>query len=145
MKEADRLFLELESSTAIRLRWGARDINLQRQHHSAFNPRTDYWIEDNDAPAVALAVECLPDSVFAALLTAHGWCITVAAARDNATYVGDWLRFRGGQTREGPWQKPEAETVGKAHIAWVDADCVVIRQPSGRRVALARYARIPQE
>ena len=134
-----RLALRLDSPRAIQLLWGGRQSSLQRQHQNVLNPRTGLWLEDADAPTVALAIECLPDCVFAALLTADGWCITIAAARDGSNYSGDWLRFQQGQTRTGPWKAPISETVGKAHLGWLDAECIVVRLPTGRRLAMSRF------
>lgn len=140
------LTLHLDSPTSIRMQWGERQISLQRQHHSPVNAKTGLWIEDGDEAGYAMAVECLPDSVFAALLAPDGWCIAVAAARDHLTYAGQWLRFRSGQTRDGPWKTPLSEVAGGAHIAWMETDCVVVRLPNGRRKALTRFtAQSPPE
>lgn len=139
-KRADMLGLRLESRRAIELLWGERKTRLERQHQNALNVRTDLWVEDTDTPSVALAIECLPGCLFAALLSPDGWCITIATAREYPYYVGDWLRFRGGQSRGGPWKPAVSKTIGKAHITWADADGVVVRLPTGRRVALSRFA-----
>lgn len=131
--------LLLTSARAIELQWDGRRSPLERQHQNALNSRTGLWVEDVANPAVAVAVECLPGCVFAALLDADGWCITIATARDAGNYSGDWLRFRRGQTRTGPWRAPDSDTVAGAQIGWIDSDCIVVRLPTGRRMAMRRF------
>lgn len=130
------------------MRCGDTGVALQPQHaqNAGFGtpPRhslTGCWIEDSGSPTCAVLVEDLDRSVFAALLSASDWSVTTASRSGRRTYEGEWLRFRGGQTIDGPYRAPSSsEAVGAAQLAWTERNSLVVTVPGGRQRALVRAA-----
>ena len=128
------------------LNWSGTGIPLEPQH--ADNPGltgaahvalTGWWIEDAASPEWAVLVESWDERVVAALLTPHDWYFTVAARRGTREYGGEWQRFQGGQTLNGPYRAPTAvRSAGEAHLAWPDPRTLVVRLPNHRQRVFTR-------
>ena len=116
-----------------RVVWGGASIDLQPQHEGhAPDARTGWWTEDGADSAIV--VEGLGERVAAALLAPDGWSFLSASRRAGHSFVGDWLRFTGGQTITGVYRAPAApEALGEARLFWVDQRCLVAHLPDGRR------------
>lgn len=147
--EPDGIFfsLQFESSCKAQLNWvGAASVALQTQHPE--NPGLadvgrsaliGWWIEDHHRPSCAVVVERAGDRVVAGLLMETEWCMAVATPIAERCYMGEWLRFRGGQTLGGPYRPPSAaQIIGDAVLEWTDTHCLVVKLPNGRRCALTR-------
>jgi SAM-dependent methyltransferase len=140
------LSLRFESATRARITWASEDIEVVPQHadspgwrRDAGHERGGRWVEDRADPAAWLVVEALDGRVFAALLTADGWSVTVAAERRLDICAGDWLRFSGGQPLGGPYRPPrEPVVLGEARLLWTESDRLVVQMPDGRHVAMRR-------
>ena len=129
------------------LRWAGTPIPLEPQHaaNAGFGglpgrpTRTGWWIEDADPPTLAVVIEELDERIFAALLTERDWCITDASRRHQRFYLGEWQRYRGGQTMEGAYRPPDApQTIAEARFVWTTPNRVEIVVPRGGRRAFKR-------
>jgi hypothetical protein len=86
-------------------------------------------------------VESWDERVVAALLARSDWHFTVAARRGTRAYGGEWQRFQGGQTVNGPYRAPTAvRSAGEAHLAWPDPRTLVVRLPNHRQRVFNRFA-----
>ncbi len=144
--DGDDLALRFPGAARMEIRWGARELVLEPQHPQSVgwnggmgSERGGAWIEDADLPAVRAVVEVLDGHVFAALLTAQTWYVTVAATRRVDVYQGEWLRFSGGQALDGPYRAPhDPARCGSARLLWTDTDRLVVQMPGGRHAVLRR-------
>ena len=140
------LRLAFDGEARAMLDWAGERITLVPQHPGSpgwtAGPGSGlggWWTEDRDAATVDALVEFLGDHVFAAVLRATDWCVTVAARRDVLRYAGEWLRFSGGQALHGPYRAPgDPERLGVAELMWNEHDRLVLQLPGGRQTVLRR-------
>ena len=121
-----------DKSSAIALQATQDTSVLDWPNVHAPDARTGWWTEDGADSAIV--VEGLGERVAAALLAPDGWSFLSASRRAGHSFVGDWLRFTGGQTITGVYRAPAApEALGEARLFWVDQRCLVAHLPDGRR------------
>jgi SAM-dependent methyltransferase len=138
--------LSFTSPGEARVQWGSAEILLQPQHAgspgwtaASTNWLGGWWMEDAEHPSLAAVVEYLDHRVFVALLSANEWCLTIATRRRAAFYAGQWLRFSGGQTLDGPYRPPgDPEPLGDARLSWIETGQLVIEMPGGVHKTLRR-------
>jgi len=141
------LALDFVGEDTALLRWTGMERRLALQHPgspgwaaSSASALGGCWIEDDDRPAIATAIEYLDHHVFAALLTSDGWCIASATRRGPDHYAGEWLRFTGGQTIDGPYRAPgPPERLGDARLWWTASGRLLIETPDAHQHVMRRW------
>lgn len=140
------LTLRFVATDRAQMRWGGTTRALTLQHAGspgwsggAASALGGCWIEDHERPSLAAVVEYLDHRVFVALLTHEAWCVTSATRRGPDHYAGQWLRFTGGQTIDGPYRAPrEPEALGDARLVWTPTDRLLLELPGGRQRVLRK-------